>query len=72
MKPAHRRRDRERCRSTRLLTDERGATAAEYALLASLVAVLAMAGLEALANGTEGLYGRIGAIGAAMGGLLGG
>ena len=55
----------------RLLADEGGSMAIEYALLASLVAIFAMAGLEALANGTDALYGRIEAIGAAIGSHLG-
>jgi Flp pilus assembly pilin Flp len=42
-----------------LLADERGATAIEYALLASLVAILAIGGLQALSSSTGGLYGAI-------------
>lgn len=45
-----------------LLADQRGATAIEYALLASLVAILAFGGLQALSSSTGGLYGTIQAI----------
>jgi pilus assembly protein Flp/PilA len=40
----------------RLLHDESGATAIEYALLAAILAILAIGGLQALSGGTGGLY----------------
>ena len=51
---------------SRLLADERGATAIEYALLASLVAILAIGGLQALSSSTGGLYGTLEAISLAI------
>ena len=50
----------------RWLADERGATAIEYALLASLVAILAIGGLQALSSSAGGLYGTMDAISLAI------
>jgi pilus assembly protein Flp/PilA len=50
----------------RLLADERGATAIEYALLASLLAVLVVGSLQALGGATGSLYGTMEAIGTAI------
>ena len=50
----------------RLLADERGTTAIEYALLASLVAILAIGGLQALSSSTGGLYATLQAISLAI------
>jgi pilus assembly protein Flp/PilA len=52
--------------AARLLADERGATAIEYALLASLVAVLVVGSLQALGGATGSLYGTMEAIGTAI------
>jgi Flp pilus assembly pilin Flp len=49
-----------------LLADERGTTAIEYALLASLVAILAIGGLQALSSSTGGLYATLQAISLAI------
>jgi pilus assembly protein Flp/PilA len=43
-------------RSLEFLKDEEGASAAEYALLASLIAAVAAAGIAALGNGVLDLY----------------
>lgn len=61
--PGYRPPTRPRCG---LLVDERGATAIEYALLASLVAILAIGGLQALSSSTGGLYGTLEAISLAI------
>jgi Flp pilus assembly pilin Flp len=53
------------------LGDERGSTAIEYALLASLLAIMAIGGLRALASGTGGLYDALAAITAAIEAALG-
>ena len=53
-------------RPARLLADERGATAIEYALLASLLAILAIGGLRALGAGTGGLYDALGTVSTAI------
>jgi pilus assembly protein Flp/PilA len=55
----------------RLLADERGATALEYALVGSLVAILAIAGLQALSDSTVGLYDRLDLVQAAIGAAIG-
>ena len=44
----------------RLRSDKRGATAIEYGLIASLIAMGMIAGLSALGGGTNGLWGKIG------------
>ena len=53
-------------RASALPSDEAGATAIEYALLASLVAILAIGGLQALNSSTGGLYGTIATISQAI------
>lgn len=45
----------------RLLRDQRGATAIEYGLIASLIIVAMMGGLSALGGGANGMWGRISA-----------
>lgn len=43
----------------RLLTDQNGATAIEYGLIAALIIIGMMAGLGSLASGTTSFWGRI-------------
>lgn len=43
----------------RLLTDQKGATAIEYGLIASLIIVAMMGGLQALGGGAGGMWTRI-------------
>lgn len=43
----------------RLLSDDRGATAIEYGLIASLIIVAMMGGLSALGGGAGGMWSRI-------------
>ena len=43
----------------RLLTDQRGATAIEYGLIASLIVIAMMGGLQALGGGAGGMWTRI-------------
>lgn len=54
-----------------MLVDDWGTTAIEYALLASLVAILAIGGLQALSSSTGGLYGTLEAISLAIQDALG-
>jgi pilus assembly protein Flp/PilA len=44
--------------SSRFARDQRGATAIEYGLIATLVAVGALAGMMALGGGVEGSWGN--------------
>ena len=43
----------------RLLTDQNGATAIEYGLIAALIIIAMMGGLSSLAGGTSTWWGRI-------------
>jgi pilus assembly protein Flp/PilA len=43
----------------RLLTDQTGATAIEYGLIASLIIVAMMGGLQALGGGAGGMWSKI-------------
>ena len=43
----------------RLLTDQDGATAIEYGLIAALIVIAMMGGLSSLAGGTTSWWGRI-------------
>lgn len=43
----------------RLLTDQKGATAIEYGLIASLIVIAMMGGLQALGGGAGGMWTRI-------------
>ena len=43
----------------RLLTDQRGATAIEYGLIASLIIIAMMSGLSALGGGAGGMWTRV-------------
>ena len=43
----------------RLLTDQNGATAIEYGLIASLIIVAMMSGLSALGAGSNGMWGKV-------------
>ena len=43
----------------RLLTDQTGATAIEYGLIASLIIVAMMSGLSALGGGANGMWGKV-------------
>lgn len=43
----------------RLLTDQDGATAVEYGLIASLIIIAMMSGLSALGGGANGLWGKV-------------
>jgi pilus assembly protein Flp/PilA len=43
----------------KLRTDERGATAIEYGLIASLIIIAMMSGLQALGGGSNGMWGKI-------------
>lgn len=45
---------------SRWLQDESGATAIEYALLASIMGILAITGLSLLGVGTGGMWSRVG------------
>lgn len=45
----------------RLLRDQRGATAIEYGLIASLIIVAMMGGMTALGGGSNGMWGRMSA-----------
>jgi pilus assembly protein Flp/PilA len=42
-----------------LLTDQNGATAIEYGLIASLIIVAMMGGLSALGGGANGMWGKV-------------
>lgn len=42
-----------------LLTDQRGATAIEYGLIAALIIIAMMGGLSTLGGGANGMWGRI-------------
>ena len=55
-----------------LAGDERGSTAIEYALLASVVAITAIAGLRAFASGAGGLFGTMDRISQAIRAAVGG
>ncbi len=43
----------------RLLTDQNGATAIEYGLIAALIIIAMMGGLSSLAGGTSSWWGKI-------------
>ena len=43
----------------RLLTDQNGATAIEYGLIAALIVIAMMGGLQSLAGGTSSWWGKI-------------
>jgi pilus assembly protein Flp/PilA len=43
----------------RLLTDQRGATAIEYGLIASLIIIAMMGGLSALGGGAGGMWTKV-------------
>ena len=43
----------------RLLSDQNGATAIEYGLIAALIVIGMMTGLQSLAGGTSSWWGRI-------------
>jgi pilus assembly protein Flp/PilA len=43
----------------KLRADERGATAIEYGLIASLIIIAMMSGLQALGGGSNGMWGKI-------------
>jgi pilus assembly protein Flp/PilA len=43
----------------RSLTDDGGATAIEYGLIAAMIAVAAIGGMTALGGGSAGMWGRI-------------
>ena len=43
----------------RLLADQRGATAVEYALIASLIVIAAMGGITALGGGANGMWSNL-------------
>ena len=43
----------------RFASDESGATAIEYGLIAALIAVAAMSGMKALGGGSNGMWGRL-------------
>jgi Flp pilus assembly pilin Flp len=55
----------------RLFADERGATALDYALVGSLVAILAIGSLQALSDSTAGLSDRLELVQAAMAAVIG-
>jgi pilus assembly protein Flp/PilA len=40
--------------------DERGATAIEYGLIASLIVIAMMTGLESMGGGVGGMWGKLG------------
>ena len=44
---------------SRWLKDQRGATAIEYALIASLISIVVVVGAAAVGTGTNGLYTRV-------------
>ena len=44
----------------KLRADERGATAIEYGLIASLIVIAMMAGLESMGGGVGGMWGKLG------------
>jgi pilus assembly protein Flp/PilA len=44
----------------RLRTDQNGATAIEYGLIAALIAVACISGFNTLGGGSNGLWGKIG------------
>ena len=44
----------------RLRADERGATAIEYGLIASLIVIAMMTGLESMGGGVGGMWGKLG------------
>lgn len=46
-------------RSGSLVRDERGATAIEYALIASLIAIAALTGYRNLGGRLDGMYGNV-------------
>jgi len=43
----------------RFLSDDEGATAIEYGLIAALLTIVMIAGLSALGGGTSGMWGRV-------------
>ena len=43
----------------KLRADERGATAIEYGLIASLIVIAMMTGLESMGGGVGGMWGKI-------------
>ncbi|MFC7537409.1 Flp family type IVb pilin [Sphingomonas sp. GCM10030256] len=43
----------------RLRSDQRGATAIEYGLIAALICVAMIGGLSALGGGTGGMWGKV-------------
>jgi pilus assembly protein Flp/PilA len=43
----------------KLCVDARGATAIEYGLIVSLIAVAALVGMQSLGGGSAGMWGRI-------------
>ena len=43
----------------RLFADDRGATAVEYALIASLIVIAAMGGITALGGGANGMWSNL-------------
>ena len=43
----------------RLLSDQTGATAIEYGLIAALIVIAMMGGLSAMGGGAMGMWGRI-------------
>ena len=45
----------------RLRTDQKGATAIEYGLIAALIVVAMMGGLRAMGGGAGGMWGKINA-----------
>ena len=45
-----------------LRTDDKGATAIEYGLIAALIAVAAIAGMSTLGGGLEGIFSNIGGV----------
>ena len=44
----------------KLRADERGATAIEYGLIASLIVIAMMTGLESMGGGVGGMWGKLG------------
>ena len=44
----------------RLSADQRGATAIEYGLIASLIVIAMMAGLQSMGGASGGMWGKIG------------
>lgn len=43
----------------KLIADDRGATAVEYALIASLIVIAAMGGISALGGGANGMWSNL-------------